>query len=405
MADEKIVNFPGKNNEEEVNKECQLSDKDLNDILGAMKENVDKNKNLKMIADLPSNNGIESAASNVVNEEFEATKAAVKIDPKTGEHCVIESGIEESEKKEVEDIFGDMSELDDIDIDEDNISIDEVKKVATDQASMLNGKYEISDETALALIDVINKYKAEKEIKYKDLPDQVKGFIDEYLKSLGVAGFTVEANTMRNTITEMLINEYSTNIASNKYIDSFNSEIEKIYDKANNEISSMIKEYDNDKIKYLEAALEKVEDEEKKEKIQKIIESINDAYSLNRIKDYLKDHKIKVKKFDMEKPKKIFDYFNIKYKDSHYNIYDPSLAVQILARHLDNDVTSATLFMIVFCKFCLNYKPEVAEEHAFMYYTIYNIVLLDAYKGDQYNEFAPKFLENIKEILSHYTEE
>lgn len=400
MQNEKIVNFTEKS--KDVNKDLQLTDENVNDILDTMKKNVENNKNLKVIADLPSNNGIETAASNAIKENFEPAIANVKIDPATGEHFIIESNIQESEKKNDEDIFGDMSELDDIEIDE-NIGIEDIKKVASDENGIFNGKYDISDETALALIDVINKYNEKKEIKYKDMPDQVKGFIDEYLKSLGIAGFTVEANTMRNTITEMLISEYSMNISSNKYMDSFNSEIEKIYDKANNEISSMIKEYDNDKIKYLEEALEKVDDEEKKEKIAKIIEAINDAYSLDRIKNYLKDHHIKVKSFDMEKPKKIFDYFNIKYRDSVYNIYDPSLAVQILSRHLNNDVTGATLFMIVFCKFCLNYKPEIADQHAFMYYTIYNIVLLDAYKGDQYNEFAPKFLENIKEILSHYT--
>ena len=57
--------------------------------------------------------------------------------------------------------------------------------------------------------------------------------------------------------------------------------------------------------------------------------------------------------------------------------------------------------MLAYCKFCLNYKPEVPEEHAFVYYVLYNIALLDIYKSQEYDDFAPEFLKNIVDIIHH----
>ena len=50
----------------------------------------------------------------------------------------------------------------------------------------------------------------------------------------------------------------------------------------------------------------------------------------------------------------------------------------------------------------MNYKANVPEQHAFMYYTLYNIMLLDIYKEEQYKEFATGFISNIIEAYKPY---
>jgi hypothetical protein len=50
----------------------------------------------------------------------------------------------------------------------------------------------------------------------------------------------------------------------------------------------------------------------------------------------------------------------------------------------------------------MNYRVDVPDQHAFMYYTLYNIMLLDVYKGDEYMEFAKGFIHNIIESYKPY---
>ena len=60
-------------------------------------------------------------------------------------------------------------------------------------------------------------------------------------------------------------------------------------------------------------------------------------------------------------------------------------------------------FFIAFCKQTLNYSPEVTTEHAYMYYLIYNIVLMDMNKGER-KDISDKFLSNIKEVIYNLME-
>ena len=184
-----------------------------------------------------------------------------------------------------------------------------------------------------------------------------------------------------------------------KYTQQFNEGLENIYHAVGEELSSYVKDYDKNKIEYLEKICKDIDDEEKKQRVSQVLDSIYDAYKLTRMKDV----SYRIKKFDLEKPNRVFDQVMVKYRNNKYHIFELHMITNILNKHLKQNgyEEDGTIFMLAYCKFCLNYKPEVPEEHAFVYYVLYNIALLDIYKSQEYDDFAPEFLKNIVEIIHH----
>ena len=94
----------------------------------------------------------------------------------------------------------------------------------------------------------------------------------------------------------------------------------------------------------------------------------------------------------------------MKYENSSYNIYNLDLCRPILVRNLGIDVKYADLFLITFCKYCQNMKPDNVTDHAFMYYTIYNIVLVDMNRSENTKAVSKEFLENVKKVIDNAKE-
>ena len=46
-------------------------------------------------------------------------------------------------------------------------------------------------------------------------------------------------------------------------------------------------------------------------------------------------------------------------------------------------------------------RPDVVEQHAFMYYTIYNIVLVDMNKSENTKNISDEFLANVKKVITN----
>lgn len=284
-----------------------------------------------------------------------------------------------------------------------------------------NEDFQLPEEDIITLLEIVNKVKAKENVNvYASLPQSVKGMINKYMLEQGVQGYSVETNSMRNMLANMLIDEFISNISVEKTVESFNKEMEDLFVKTGEEFSKMYKEYDSDRTKYLEAALEKIpegpEGEEKRKTITNVLDSINDAYKLSRLKEAT--GRIKIKSFEREKIKKVFDEFEFKYKDQTYHIYPLNTVLKTLVVHLAQKIAKdsnieldkaamissveAADFLILFCKFCRNYDAKKPEEHAFMYYTLYNIMLLDVYKGEEYEDFANNLLTNIVESYKPY---
>ena len=330
--------------------------------------------------------------------------------------------------KEVPTMEEALSELGESVISEDEdieITSDDIKE--TFKTSMFNEgdtKYNLPDEDILVLLDIVNRVKAKENVNiYASFPQSVKDMINKYMLDEGVQGYSVQANSIRNMLSTTLIDEFISNISINKTIDSFNQEMEDLFVKTGEEFSKMYKEYDTERTKYLEAALEKIpEGDPKRETITNVLDAINDAYKLTRLKEAAP--KLKIKNFDREKPGRLFSDFEFKYKNTEYHIYPLNTVGDTLRKHLSKAIiptlpedlseedkikkaeVMASLetldFLLLFCKFCMNYKPNVPEQHAFMYYTLYNIMLLDIYKGEEYKDFADGLIHNIIESYKPY---
>ena len=76
----------------------------------------------------------------------------------------------------------------------------------------------------------------------------------------------------------------------------------------------------------------------------------------------------------------------------------------ILRKKLPDNISNENIhkFLISFCKYCENenLRPEVIEEHSFMYYTILNIVMMNiGNKTEKQDKFEEEILNNIIKII------
>lgn len=381
------------------NKPYILTEEDKKAIADTIGLEVDKSENLKVLAELPSNNGVEEH----VPEEGNIKNVNISVNPETGEKVVL--GIA-GEGKNIREKMREIGESinDTFDVDICSINAEDMRNVIESDDSLI-GKQEISDEAILKLIDVISLYKEKKEIRFKDLPEEVQNIVDTYICANGLASYSNQANQARNVVANALIEQYITQIELEKFNENFQSEVENLYKNTKDELSPLMMEYSENREEYLTKLTDSIEDENKKELAKKILDSVHGAFSLERLKAIAPT--IKIKNFDYEKPKRAFDGFLNRYRDTASHIYDIYMCTNILHKHLiqnniieESDNKYALKVMIGFARFCCtnNYNPNNPEQHAFMYYFTNNIVLLDIYSGEQYQKYAPAFLKNIQEF-------
>lgn len=269
-------------------------------------------------------------------------------------------------------------------------------------------EFEISDESVLQLLDVVNRIKAKENFNiYSALPQEVKTMVDKYLASNGMGGYSVQANTTRNAICKSLMDEFITTVSMEKTVNDFNKEMETLFNSVGKEFSTIYKDYDQERDRYLESLLAKVpEDDPKRMKLINVMDAINDAYHLTRVRNFVANGFKPFRSIELEKPQqRVFSDFEAKYANSTHNIYPLKLVVDVLNKYNPTEVKDGNLmFAMAFAKCCKNYSPDNVVEHAFMYYTIYNIILLDIYKGEDYDNYAPDLLESVNFIIKKCAE-
>lgn len=340
-------------------------------------------------------------------EEGELVPGVVKIDPNTGEKSLLDTEFVTDENKTTDEKISEFtSTFNDIDISNVEITADDVTSQLKEASILSEEGFDISPQTAVELVEMLNKYNTTNEIKYSDFPEEAKKYLDKYFVDNGIVGHTVEANTIRNTVAEAFANELKSNIQLQKFNDEFNAQLEGMFDKFNEELSPLFMNFNNSREEYIKKISENIEDETKRAKAEEIIDVIHDSFELERLREAA--GKVKLKKYCFERPEKFFKTVTDKYKDNNYNIYDPALVVKILDKHLksnniipEDDNESALRVVLVFCQMCLNYNVEDPANHAFMYYFTYTAVLLDIYRGKEYEEFAPAYLANVKKVIDN----
>lgn len=266
----------------------------------------------------------------------------------------------------------------------------------------------ISVDSKNQLVEIINDSikNPDKHYTMDDMPKEIQYLIEKYF---GKVVAPINTGKFFNDSADELIIELKGNASINRSLDEFNKQTNLVYNEAQDELLPMIQDYENNREKALREALKEVDDDEDKKYIEDSLDAMADAYSLNSLIEAAP--RIKIKHFDLEKPMRVFDGIHFKYKkDTRYNIYRLDTAVPQLSSNLlrnkmiteedANSMKSATIFMIAFAKFCMNFKPQNVKEHTFMYYVLYNIYLLNVYHGKSYNGFAPQFLQNVMKVVS-----
>lgn len=379
--------------EKEKPTENTISEENIKQVTETMKNLREQNPELKILANLPSNNGVEEVTEPGTGE---AATAQVRINPKTGERAVLD----------VDDFDLPESEPYDHEAFIKSITIDDVAKLSESAGvkEMLGNNLNFTDADYVQILDLVNKYQANPNMNvYKEFPEAVRKAVDRACATNGFVTKGTETDYARQMFAKMVMSQFVTDIGVQKAMTDFNKEMESVIDNLNDEYSQMWYNYAENRNNYLEKAMEKVEDPEKKAKLGDILDAMSDALELSRMKEAIKARKLWLKKFEKEKPSKLFDKFLYPFEQSTYNIYSVYTAAQTLNRHLPDKYTGKDCmnFIALFCKFCnLNaYKVDVPEQYAFMYYVPYNCVLLDKYRNEEYKAFYEKFVPNVIEVI------
>lgn len=391
---------------DELINSTKLTEDDLKNIDDIMEENIESNPDLRLIKDLPSNNGIEETSE---SEEGYAKKANILIDPISGENKIISTEDDETiDNTTFEDLISDI-ESGKIQVEPDTTPINQEELKNSVGVLDLDGNISLSDEDMLILLEVANRRKNNEEFNvYKALPESVKKQINKLIgEGMGVpeAVTSNPIRALRNQTAEALIDETLMNITMQRAQSDLNKEIEEVFKTGASDIAEYSVGYTRERNEEYRKYAESLEDEEKKSKLLETLDTIDSAFSLDGLKEFAKT--CKIKKYDIENPKNYFRDFMYKYKDAAYNIYDINLTLPMLERHIvdDDNYNSADIiaFMVCFCKYIRNFSAENVLEHAFMYYVIYNICIMDSLPESS-KEIKEEFMSNIREVIDNLKE-
>lgn len=287
----------------------------------------------------------------------------------------------------------------------------------------LDASYNISNDT---ILDILNEHfgeiedldkvseiitrRANGEIFdiYKELPQSMKNIVDaEAVKY-------PDYRTVRKMIADMLVNQLADEVKKNAGMDmdDFMRDIKKdimsFSDELSRDTAKLSIDMMADNLESVNLAISKATEENDQEKLKRftdIKQGMLDADNLEKFKEFCK--RVKIKKFDIEKPSKWYRNFLMKYENHKYNIYDIFDCEAILSRHFDDDSRRNIALLITFCKYCMNFSPDNIYEHTFMYYFIKNIVILDRLKPrgmfldiDNDKEIYYHIYDNIKECMN-----
>ena len=352
---------------------------------------------------------ITQNAESIEEEKGVYKKANILYAPETGEQKIVSTENEEFEETVDEDTFEDL--LRDIEegkvkVETDNspITKEELKENITVFNPKDDNKFDISDESLEALLKIANRKMNKEEFNvYKELPQEIKNMID---KTIGVEAANVTSNEIRyfkNSIAEQLLNDFIMNITINRAKSDLNKEIESVFNEGLKDIAEESVKYTEERNKQYRAQVEAMEDQGKRAKLLAVLDTMDSAYDLNDLKEFAKT--CKLKKYDIEDPKRYFRDFHDKYKDSTYNIYDIKLTLTPLTNKIvDNEKYTEKdiiAFLVCFCKYVMNFNVEDTINHTFMYYVIYNIIIMGSNTSEKTIYKSNMFANNIKEVIDN----
>lgn len=350
-----------------------LSESDKEELKEFLEENM--SEDAKFLDSLPSNNGIDEAVDNQLEDIIE--ERTVNIDPNTGSVISLEGKVD-----------AELAKMLDINIED----LYEIPKSAAEipydpELIKSNGaNYGLKESDMIALLPVIDDFRAGKDKNwYSMLPDSIKQMINKQCAYL---------NNNSQAAKKLFAEELIRGLIRDAGIDRITIDLQKVTEQAFGEglsgIMKMTLDYQRTilETKFLENA-ERLEAEgktEKAEHLKKVAEAYRQSYTLENFIAAAKTGKLRVKKFDLEKYGRYIAEFNHKYEtDTPFVINDISGIAPILVRKFFETFTTEEVitFIIAFCKFCRNMNAKDVIDHTFMSYVIINVSTLDLIVKDQ----------------------
>jgi hypothetical protein len=350
--------------------------------------------------------GIDIDNINVASddEEILVKNMNTLYDPDTNEHKILGSNLESYIEKDKNEVFeyivnkiNDSNEDEDPFIGDSPLSEKDITDYINNEDTVIDNN--ISLDAIRELLELINKKGSNENIKftYKELPDELKTMIDRYMhdNDTGVDNI-MDVMRIKNSITDALITNFVYELRVNKAKNDIARDLEDLYKATNKDISDDVMNYMYERNNSYREAANNIEDEDKRNKLLAILDSIDEAKNLTQLKEYSKSCKIKA--IELDKPDaRCYSAFLNKYKDSTNNIYDIHLAINSLYSVISKDgytMKDVNAFFIAFCKQTSNYSVKVAVEHTYMYYVLYYCAFLSSV-------YCAEYIDNIKEVINN----
>lgn len=322
------------------------------------------------------------------NEKVEVVEASanVKVDPATGENVVIP---DEHTTKYKDVALHEI--LDGADI-ESKDTIDDIKNF---------GLADLTDEEAMVVVELLRKVRNKEKVNvYREMPEKLKILVRQMSPVKSPEWFGITARE--------ILNQLISDINLDKEFLDFNTALSKELEIP--DILSMYADHNREKLeKTLLETADKIEAEapNKAKTLRGISKAFTDSYTFVRQKELLNKPGVKrtIKKLanDSKRFHKACDEFNYKYKAYATNnlvINDIGLVLPVLERKISDKYSYETLtkFVALLLEECKNYDPKDLTHHAFMYYSIKDILNLD-HVDIHLSEFNTLLVHNIEELM------
>lgn len=321
---------------------------------------------------------------NVENKQVTPVLANMEIDPDTGEKRYL--GVADK---------GNGITLDDMLSGNDLVKLSEISDEKMIESMRGDN---IPDEEIMQLITLVRRHEAGEKVRYDELPKYGKRLVNGLVGATDEHGKPISKEVITSDVLQMIARSFQ---EDQEWID-FTEALQKEMNLP--EMVDMFMEETDKQItdKFIEIAEECEESNpEKAQELRKVADLYTDGRTFKTIEECVLNNDKRAKKLGRE-VKRFKQYsrdFGYKYKGSKFKIDSLELAAKVLFRHLpDVDEDKIKAFLILFCRIAQNMHPSNIAEHAYMYYTLKTITMLDAYTKHE-GGYA-KTIDTLNRIMS-----
>lgn len=373
------------NIEDVINEELKLTEEEISKIYNTLEEE-NRDKDLLSAAEKETEENIYTEL-----EEMESYKDLKSL--------LDSEGIDIDDDSDID--------LDDINIDDEEESIDEdidgsLSILSRDiiKESLLQSDLNLNDKDADKMIDIILAYRNNKSIKvYDKLPSRVKMVIDVYWQN-------DKKKAPKESIAKNFLNNIVSNLEMEEMFSALDGDMSKIYNKIDVDLSSVVDETYQEIFDTVDEVKEI--DPNKAKNILKVQQAFEDAKSFNKLKEYLLSCKPRdVRKFVNRYSDACFRFNKIVNENvASIKIYPLEEIYEILKRWLRIDKDQIKEFCVLLSYSVIDLDFNDIGVTSYTYRLISNIY---AFKHRnlielEYNEEYNKYLNSIKNIINDIQE-